>query len=101
MIKGMAYNEARIRDYAARMGVEESGWIFPVYLRPLGIIDDKSPMYIRDRGSVSNILKSSGLIMQMIGKKKLYDARIYTHPKYKTKLSKAMAALRSDSDGRT
>ncbi len=98
MIKGMAYNEARIKEFSARMGIDESDWIFPVYLRPLGIIDDKSPIYIRDSGSVSNILKSNGLIMQMIGKKKLYDARIYTHPKYKTKLSKAMAALRSGSD---
>lgn len=98
MIKAMTYNDSRIKEFASKMGIEEGNWIFPVYLRPLGIIDDKSPIYVRDRGSVSNILKSNGLIMQMIGKKKLYDARIYTHPKYKAKLSKAISALRSGPD---
>ncbi len=98
MIKEMVYNDSKTRDFAERTGIGEWEWIFPAYLRPLGIIDDKSPIYIRDSGGVSNILKSNGLIMQMIGKKKLYDARIYTHPRYKTKLSKAMGALNGGSD---
>ncbi len=99
MIKEMVYNDSKIRDFAEKIGIGEWEWIFPAYLRPLGIIDDKSPIYIRDSGGVSNILKSNGLIMQMIGKKKLYDARIYAHPKYKAKLSKAMVALNGGSDG--
>ncbi len=99
-INEMTYDDSKLRSFAESAGVNEWEWIFPAYLRPLGIIDDKSPIYIRDSGSVSNILKSNGLIMQMIGKKKLYDARIYVHPKYKSKLSKATSGmLGGDPDG--
>ncbi len=87
MIRRMEYDEKAAREFADAAGIDDPGWIFPVYLRPLGLVDDKSSIYIRDKGSVSSILKdSNGLIMRMIGKKKLYDARIYSHRRYKGKI---------------
>ncbi len=98
LIRSMSYNDPKIKEFAAKCGIEEWEWIFPVYLRPLGIIDDKSPIYVRERGSASNILKMNGLVMQMIGKKKLYDARVYTHPKYRARVAKAVGGI-GGSDG--
>jgi HD superfamily phosphohydrolase len=85
-IESMTYNDAKIQKFAEDAKIGEWQWIFPIYLRPLGLVDDKTPIYIRDRQSVSKLVNSNALVLHMIGKNTLYDARIYTHDKYKNKV---------------
>jgi len=92
MIKEMCASAKKRKEFAQRNNVNESDWIFPIYLRPLGLVDDETPVYVKDKESVRSLMNSHALILQMIGKKKLYDARIYTHPRYASRILSAMNA---------
>ncbi len=90
MINDMMYDNTKIRALANRSEIDEWQWIFPICLRPLSLIDDDTPIYIKEKGSVKPLASSNALVLQMIGEKTLYDARIYTHPKFKSKMQAYM-----------
>ncbi|MDE1834192.1 MAG: HD domain-containing protein [Candidatus Micrarchaeota archaeon] len=90
-IKEMCYNSRKTSEFARASGIERSEWIFPVYLRPLGLVDDDTPVFVRRGSAIGSLANSSALVLHMIGKKKLYDARIYAPAKYKSRISRALA----------
>lgn len=89
MIKKMQYDDKAMGKFAAEAGIDAE-WIFPSYMRSLGLIDDKTPIYVNDKHGVKSVLENHGLIMHLVGKERLYDARIYVHPRYKAKLAAYM-----------
>ena len=62
--------------------------IFAIKMRPLSLIDEDTKIYISNKGRPRSITESGGLIMNMIGSRTLYDARVYAMPGR----SKAVAA---------
>ncbi|MDE1823639.1 MAG: hypothetical protein KGH50_04920, partial [Candidatus Micrarchaeota archaeon] len=74
---------------AQRAGIDEE-WVFPVYLRPLSLLDEGSKIYTNKMGRSLPLSENSGLILGMVGKKTLYDARVYTKKEYADKLHGAM-----------
>ena len=89
MVKRMTYDDERVGDFAAKAGVPAE-WVFPVYLRALGLVDDKTPIFVREAGSVRSIQKGRGLVMHMVGKERLYDARIYVKKTHKARVAAYM-----------
>ncbi len=78
--------KAKLAD-AAGMDEQE---IFAISMRPLSLIDEDTNIYIRSKGKVMPITESSGLVLNMVGSKTLYDARVYAMPGSGRKLGKAI-----------
>ncbi len=89
LVRGMEYDDRKIESFAQKADVPAE-WIFPVYLRDLGLVDDKTPIFIRDCGSMRSVQGGRGLVMHMVGKERLYDARIYVHPRHKRRMAAYM-----------
>ncbi|MDE1851771.1 MAG: HD domain-containing protein [Candidatus Micrarchaeota archaeon] len=88
-IKEIEENEKAKQAFAQKSGVDEE-WIFPTYLRPLSLVDESSRIYTSREGGTMPLSENSGLILGMIGKKTLYDARVYTKKEHAERLRKAM-----------
>jgi hypothetical protein len=92
MIRSMQYDDRKTEEFARKAGIPAK-WAFPEYLRDLGLVDDKTPILIKGKGAAKSVLKSHGLIMHLVGSKRLYDARIYVHPKYKARVATYMRKI--------
>jgi hypothetical protein len=65
--------------FADRCGIDPM-WIFPVSLRRLSLVDEKSEIYIRRGNDIKSLQESDTLILKMIGSNAMYDVRLYTKP---------------------
>ena len=92
VVKEIEYDDRRRESFAAEAGVPAE-WIFPAYVRDLGLVDDRTPIFVGGRGHGRKITDSHGLIMQVIGKRRLYDARIYVPRRYKSRIAGYMRGL--------
>ncbi|MEM3838981.1 MAG: HD domain-containing protein [Candidatus Micrarchaeaceae archaeon] len=72
---------------AAGLSEEE---IFPAIMRPLSLIEDKTNVYVNVNGKQKPITESKGLVLNMIGSKTLYEARVYAMPGSGKRLSIAL-----------
>ena len=76
-IEAMEKSSGRLEDFAGRCGLDPM-WIFPVSLRKLSLIDEKSEIYVRKKGNLRSLKDSGTLVLKMIGSKTLYDIRLYS-----------------------
>ena len=90
-IRGIEQSEADRARLADAAGIDEQE-IFAISLRPLSLIDEDTRIYIKRKGKTMPITESSGLVLNMIGSKTLYDARIYCMPGSGRRLGKAIEA---------
>lgn len=65
--------------------------LFPVYMRPLSLIDESSKIYMMRRGRVAPLIESDALVLGMVGRKTLYDARIYSKGSDVKRIRRALA----------
>ncbi len=86
-IKRMESNNSAKKAFSEKANVEKE-WVFPVVLRTLGLIDEETEIYIRRGKDTIRLIDSNALVMKMIGKRVLFDARIYTKPGSGKKISK-------------
>ncbi len=88
-IAALEENESERAEFAESAGVMAEE-LFPATMRPLSLIDEKTKIYIKSKGKLKPITESGGLVLNMIGSRTLYDARLYAMPGAGKKVSKAL-----------
>ncbi len=78
-----------LRKFAERAGVGEEE-IFVATMRPLSLIDEKTKVFVRNKGRLKSITESSGLVLNMVGRRTLYDSRVYSMPGRSKKVGVAL-----------
>ena len=76
-IADMEQDDDKRRRFAEECKLDPM-WLFPVSLRRLGLVDEKSDIYIRKGNDIKSLHESDTLILKMIGSKSMYDVRLYT-----------------------
>lgn len=76
-IKTLETSQQAKQRLARSAGVDPDR-IFPVSLRTLGFVDELSDIFVRKKGELVPLSESNSLLLRMIGKSALHDARIYT-----------------------
>ncbi len=88
-IARMEADSKELNKFAEKCGADPM-WIFPISLRKLSLIDEKSDLYIRKDKEIKSLKSSDSLIMRMIGSMTLYDTRVYAKQEYAKRARQAL-----------